>query len=148
MPDETPRRLPHILPRATLARLLAPTYAASVDVAEEVAQERLERSLAHAEALEAIHRGVAAALGEARGPRTKEDAQLDRLSAAQVARAGRVRAAAPTPGVSAVMVWLNLAIGLAPESMRETLAAPRGAALLEAGLREVGARLVRDLLGA
>jgi hypothetical protein len=146
--DGTPRRLPHILPRQSLARLLAPTYAAAVGVAEEVARERLDRALAHADTLAAIHQGVAEALREARGPRTKEDAQLDRLSAALVTRAARVRAAPATPGVAAAMVWLNLPIGLAPESMRETLAGARGAALLASGLREVGARLVRDLLGA
>jgi hypothetical protein len=144
--DAPLRRLSHILPRSAVAGLLTPTYAASLDVDEDEARERLERALAHAETLDAIHRGVAAALGEVRGPRTQEDAQLDRLSAALAARGSRVRAVPSTPGVAAVMVWLNLSIGMAPESMRQTLASPRGAAMLEAGLREVGASLVRDLL--
>jgi hypothetical protein len=144
--DAVPRRLPHLLPRATLAALLAPTYAQALSVDHEIALERLEQALARPEALDAVLRGVAAALREARGPRTSEDAQLDRLSAGLQSRRGRVRAAPATAGVSAAMVWLNLAIGLAPESMRETLAGAKGAALLEAGLRELGGSLARDLL--
>lgn len=144
--DAPPRRLFHLLPRSTLAALLAPTYAQSLSVDLEVAVERLEQALARPEALDAFVGGVAAALREARGPRTSEDDQLDRLSAGLQKRRGRVRAAPSTPGVAAAMVWLNLALGLAPESMRETLAGARGAALLEAGLRELGASLARDLL--
>ena len=43
------------------------------------------------------------------------------------------------------MVWLNLAIGMAPESMRDTLATGKGAAMLETGLQEVAASLLYDL---
>jgi hypothetical protein len=43
------------------------------------------------------------------------------------------------------MIWLNLAIGMAPESMRDTLASGKGAAMLATGLREVAASLVKDL---
>jgi hypothetical protein len=141
-----PARLPHVLPRARLARLLAPTYAESMDVDEEEALDRLDRALGHPEVLAGIHGGVAEALEAARGPRTDEDAQLDRLSAGLQARASRVKAVPATPAVSAVMVWLNLAIGLAPESMRATLAGARGAGLLAAGLSEIGAGLVKDLV--
>jgi hypothetical protein len=56
-----------------------------------------------------------------------------------------VKAAASTPAVSAVMIWLNLAIGMAPESMRDTLSTGKGAAMLAAGLREVAASMVKDL---
>jgi hypothetical protein len=140
------RRLPHVLPRVELARLLAPTYAESLSVDEEEAQERLERALAHPDLLAGVHRGVAVALEAARGPRTDADAQLDKLSKGLQARRGRAKAVPSSPGVSAVMVWVNLAIGLAPESMRGTLAGGKGAAMLEEGLREVGASLVRELL--
>jgi hypothetical protein len=144
--DAPPRRLPHLLPRAALAALLAPTYARSLSVDDDVALERLELALARPETLDGLHRGVAEAMREARGPRTSEDAQLDRLSAGLQKRRGRVRAAPATPGVAAVLVWLNLAAGLAPESMRATLAGGRGAELLEAGLRELGASLVKELM--
>jgi hypothetical protein len=43
-------------------------------------------------------------------------------------------------------VRLDLEIGLAPEAMRSTLATPRGSALLEEGLRALGAHVVKDLL--
>jgi hypothetical protein len=140
------RRLPHVLPRKDLARLLAPTYAKARSVDDEEATERLERALESAAALDAVYRGVSAALADTQGPRTAEDALLDRISAHLATRRARIKAAEATPAVSAALVRLDLEIGLAPESMRETLASPRGSALLEAGLRELGAHLVKDLL--
>jgi hypothetical protein len=45
-----------------------------------------------------------------------------------------------------VLVRLDLEIGLAPESMRATLASPRGRALLDEGFRAVGTHVVKHLL--
>lgn len=140
------RRLPHVLTRRDLVALLAPTYAKARQVDEEEAAERLERALESPVALDAVYRGLSAALGDAKGPRTGEDAVMDRISAHLSARRARIKAAEATPAVSAALVRLDLEIGLAPESMRATLATPRGEALLEAGLRELGAHLVKDLL--
>jgi hypothetical protein len=44
------------------------------------------------------------------------------------------------------MVRLNLEIGLAPESMRATLASGKGKELLEEGIRALGAHLLEGLL--
>lgn len=140
------RRLPHVLGRADLTMLLAPTYAKARGVDEEEARERLSRALAVAAALDDVHRGVSDALADAKGPRTSEDALMDRISAGVVARRGRAKAAETTPAVSAVLVRLDLESGIAPEPMRATLATERGRALLEAGLREIGAHLVKELL--
>ena len=71
---------------------------------------------------------------------------MDRLSAGVVARRGRARAAAGTAAISAALVRLDLEIGLAPDAMRDTLASPRGKALLDEGLRALGTHLVKDLL--
>ncbi len=139
------QRIPHVFPRADLAILLAPTYAGSLAVDEDIAQERLGRALADPALLAGIYAAIGEALEATRGPRTDPDAQLDRISKALQKRRWRVRPVDPTPGVSAVSIWLNLAIGLAPESMRETLASGKGAAMLAAGLREVAASLVKDL---
>jgi hypothetical protein len=140
------RRLPHVLTRADLTLLLAPTYAKARDVDEEEASERLSRALAVPAALAELHRGVSEALADAKGPRTAEDALMDRISAGVVARRARARPAEATPAVSAVLVRLDLEIGLVPEAMRATLATEKGRALLDAGLREVGAHLVKELL--
>lgn len=140
------RRLPHVLTRADLVKVLAPTYAAARDVDEEEAGERLARALAVPAALDDVYRGVSEALRAAQGPRTGEDALVDRLSAGVVARRARAKAAAATPAISAALVRLDLEIGLAPEAMRATLATPRGSALLEEGLRALGAHVVKDLL--
>ena len=140
------RRLPHVLTRADLVLLLAPTYAKARDVDEEEASERLERALGIPAALDDLYRGISEALVGAKGPRTQEDPLMDRLSAGVIARRARAKAAEATPAVSAVLVRLDLEIGLAAEPLRATLATPKGRALLDAGLRELGAHLVKELL--
>ncbi|HSN89978.1 MAG TPA: hypothetical protein VLS93_02020 [Anaeromyxobacteraceae bacterium] len=140
------RRLPHVLTRADLVLMLAPTYAKARGVDEEEAGERLARALSAPAALDELYEGISAALAEAKGPRTSEDAMVDRISGAVAARRARARAAEATPAVSAVLVRLDLEVGLAPETMRATLASPRGRALLDEGFRAVGAHLVKELL--
>jgi hypothetical protein len=140
------RRLPHVLTRADLVTILAPTYAKARAVDEEEASERLARALAAPAALDDVYRGVSDALRAAQGPRTSEDALVDKLSGGVVARRARVRAAEATPAISAALVRLDLEIGLAPESMRATLASPRGKALLDDGLRALGTHVVKELL--
>jgi hypothetical protein len=140
------RRLPHVLTRSDLVTILAPTYAKARGVDEEEASERLARALASPAALDDVYGGISAALREAQGPRTTEDALVDKLSAGVVARRARAKAAEATPAISAALVRLDLEIGLAPDAMRATLASPRGAALLGEGLRALGAHVVKDLL--
>jgi hypothetical protein len=140
------RRLPHVLPARDLVRLLVPTYAAARGVDEEEAAERLSRALAIPAALDDVYGGVSAALGNAQGPRTGEDQLMDKLSAGVVARRGRAKAADATAAISAALVRLDVEIGLAPDAMRATLATPRGRALLDEGLRALGAHVVKDLL--
>jgi hypothetical protein len=140
------RRLPHVLTRADLVTILAPTYAQARGVDEEEATDRLARALAAPTALDDVYRGISGALHDVQGPRTSEDALVDRLSAGVVARRSRAKPAEATPAISAALVRLDLEIGLAPEAMRSTLATPRGSALLEEGLRALGAHVVKDLL--
>lgn len=140
------RRLAHVVTRRDLVLLLAPTYARARGVDEAEAAERLERIVAGPRVLDELHAALGAALADEKGPRTSEDAVVDRISANVAARRARAKAAAVTPALSAVLVRLDLEIGLAPESMRETLASPRGRPLLEAGWRELGVHLARELL--
>jgi hypothetical protein len=140
------RRLSHVVTRSDLVLLLAPTYAKARAVDEEEAAERLGRALADARVLERLHAALGDALAETKGPRTQDDAVVDRVSANVAARRARAKPAEATPALSAVLVWLDLELGLAPESMRDTLASPRGLALLEAGYRELGGHLARELL--
>ena len=139
-------RLVHVVTRSDLVALLAPTYARARAVDEEEARERLTQALAVPAALDDLYRGLSEALAETKGPRTQVDAVVDRISANIASRRARARAAEATPAVSAVLVRLDLEIGLAPESMRDTLASARGSALLEQGLREVGEFLAKELL--
>jgi hypothetical protein len=139
------RRLPGVLPRKKVVDLLAPTYAAARGVDEEEARERLDEALAVPAALDDVYRGISDALRRMQGPRTSDDALVDKLSAGVVARRGRVRAAEATPALSAALIRLDLEIGVAPEQMRATLATDRGRALLDDGLRALGAHLVKEL---
>ncbi len=140
------RRLPHLLTRADLARILTATYAEALSVDDEEAHERLARALERPGVADDLYAAIASAADEARGPRTSEDAVMDRLSKGVQARRSRVRAAPASPGISAVLVRLNVEIGLAPEPMRATLATEKGRAVLEQGYRALGAHVVKELL--
>ena len=67
---------------------------------------------------------------------------MDKLSAGVVARRARAKPLQAGAAVAAVLVRLDLEAGLAPEAMRATLATPRARALLEEGLRALGAHVV------
>jgi hypothetical protein len=140
------RRLPGVITKADLVLLLAPTYAKAKGVDEEEAAERLSRAMVVPAVLDALYRGISAGLAGAKGPRTTEDALMDRVSAAVPARRSRAKPVPQTPGVSAVLVRLDLELGLAAEAMRDMLETPKGNALLEDGLRSIGTHLVADLL--
>ncbi len=140
------RRLPHVVTRKDLALLLSPTYAASAEVDFEEAHERMERAVASARVLEQLYDGLSAALEGRKGPRTSEDELIDALSAGVQKRRSRVKPATPGPGISAVMVLLNLELGYAPEMMRGALENPKGRALLDEGLRALGTHLLKELI--
>jgi len=140
------KRLPHVVTRADLSRMLAATYAKASQVDPEVAEERLQRALANQRVLDEVYAGLSAALAEAKGPRTSEDELIDKLSVGVQSRRGRVRAAELTPAVSAVLVLLNLEIGEAPEMMRSALQGEKGRSLLQDGLRSIGRHLVKELV--
>lgn len=144
--DPFSRRLPHVVTRADLVTALTSTYAAARGVDDEEAAERLGQALAARGVLDDLYAALSAGLRDARGPRTDEDALLDRLSAGVQARRGRVRPAPDSPGISAVLIRLDLEIGVAPEQMRATLSTPRGRAMLDEGMAALGRHLVKELL--
>ena len=140
------RRLPHVLTRSDLAVVLAPTYAQSATVDLNEAHERMERAASSQFIQDELYGGLSAALAAARGPRTTEDELIDKLSAGVQKRRAKVKAAQLTPGISAVMVLLNLEVGYAPEMMRGALANEKGRKLLQDGLRQLGAHFVKELI--
>jgi hypothetical protein len=140
------RRLPHVVTRKDLALLIAPTYAASASVDFDEAHERMERAVGSQRIVDRLYAGLSAALEQRKGPRTTEDAVIEDLSAGMQKRRSRVKAAALTPAISAVMVMLNLELGYAPEMMRGALENPRGKALLDVGLQALGTHLANELI--
>jgi len=57
-----------------------------------------------------------------------------------------VKAMPGSPALSAALVSIDLAIGHAPEMMRDALSSPKGAALLRNGLEALGAFLFKELV--
>jgi hypothetical protein len=139
------RRLPHALTHADLAVLLTPTYAAEVGVEEDEALERLRHALAVPAIADDLYQSVSTALAAAQGTRS-EDELMDRLAKGVAKRAGKMKAAPATQGLAAFMVWVNVELGQAPEQLRATLETDKGRALLNEGLRALGAHLVKSLL--
>jgi hypothetical protein len=140
------KRLPHVVTRKDLALILAPTYAAAAEVDFDEAHERMERAVGSQAVVDALYEGLSQALAELKGARTTEDEIIDTLSKGVEKRRSRVKAAAVTPAISAVLVMLNLELGFAPEMMRGTLASPKGAQMLQQGLRELGTHLFHQLV--
>jgi hypothetical protein len=141
-----PRRLSHIVTRSDWATLLTTLYAAAQTVDDDEAHDRLTRALASNELLDELYGGLATALAEKRGPRTTEDEQLDKLSAAIQKRRGRVKAATITPALAAALVRVDLEAGIAPDAMRDMLRTPKGAGLLQSGFSQLMTHLVAELM--
>lgn len=140
------RRLPHVLTLPDLAVLLTPTYGEAMSVEDDEAHERLARALTRTRVADDLYEAVSAALEGHQGQRTSDDALMDKLSKGIQKRRSKVKAAPGTPGLAAVLVRINLEIGVAPEQMRATLDTEKGRAVLAAGLRELGVHLVKELL--
>lgn len=140
------KRLPHVVTRTDWAILIAPTYAAAQRLDEDVALDRLTEALGNPALVAQLYQGLSDALVDFRGARTTEDALIDRLSRGVEERRARVRAAQVTAAISAVLVSIDLAAGIAPEMMRTTLATERGQTLLREGLKQLGAHLLKELL--
>lgn len=140
------RRLPHVLTRADLTRILLDTYVDAMAVDDDEALDRLSRALERPELLDALYRGISTALEGVQGARTSEDQLMDKLAKGVQKRRGRVKVAPSHPSVSAVLVRINLELGLAPEQMRATLQTEKGRAILEDGLTRLGKHVVTELL--
>ena len=140
------RRLPHVVTRADLARILLETYVDAMNVEDEEAHDRLTRALEKPELLEAFYRGLSVALEATQGARTSEDQLMDKLGKGVQKRRSRVKAAPSHPSIAAVLVRINLELGLAPEQMRGTLESEKGRAILEDGLSRLGRHVANELL--
>ena len=142
-----PRRLPHVLTRADLVGLLTSTYAPASGVDEDLARERLEQAFATAgPLLEDLYEAISEVLARERGPRQTEDEQIDRMAKNIPKRLRRPRPVPESAAVSAVLVQVDLAAGLAPERMQAMLESEKGRALLTQGLRQLATHLVTELL--
>ncbi len=140
------RRLPHVVTRADLTRILLETYVDLMNVDDDEALDRLGRALSRPELLEAFYDALSIGLEGQQGARTSEDQLMDKLAKGVQKRASRVKAAPAHPSIAAVLVRINLELGLAPEQMRATLQTDKGRAILDDGFARLGKHLVAELL--
>lgn len=138
-------RLPHLVTRSDLATLLTPTYGAGQSVDDDESHDRLTRALADPSLLDDVYRSLEEALAAHLGPRTDEDALLDKLAKRVALRKARVKPA-DVSKVAALLVRINLLLGLAPERMREVMESNRGRESQSEALRVMGSHLVQELL--
>jgi hypothetical protein len=140
------RRLPHVVTRADLARILLETYVDLMNVDDDEALDRLGRALDRPELLDALYGALSTGLEAQQGARTSEDQLMDKLAKGVQKRRSRVKAAPGHPAIAAVLVRINLELGLAPEQMRTILQTDKGRAQLDDGLARLGKHLVGELL--
>jgi hypothetical protein len=139
-------RLPHVLTRNDLAQAMLETYTGAMNVDDEEALERIARAIEQPDVLADLYQALSASLLAVQGAQQSPDAVIDRLRRGVQKRRGRVKAAPDHPAIAAVLVWMNLAAGIAPEKMREPLATEKGKTLLKDGLARLGTHLVAELL--
>jgi hypothetical protein len=136
-----------VLTRADLVGLLTPTYVAASGVDEDLAGERLGQAFAASgPLLEDLYAAIGEALAAERGPRQTEDEQIDRMAKNIPKRLRHPRPAPESPALSAVLVQVDLALGLAPERMHAMLESDKGRALSIQGVRQLATHLVTELL--
>jgi hypothetical protein len=138
-------RLPHVLTRAHLASLLAPTYARENGVSDELSLDRMKRVIQNSRIANHLYEAISAGLRSSRAGRS-EDAVIDALAHAAVKRSDTLGPAPRGPGLSAVTVMLNIELGLSPDALRATLDSGKGKALLDQGLGGLGKFMVDHLL--
>jgi len=138
-------RLPHVVTRNDLALLLLDTYQSAMGVDDDEAIDRLGRAFARPELLADFHRAISAAL-VAKDPQADPDAVIDKLSKAVQKKRGRVKPAPDHPSIAAVLVRINLELGVAPESMRAMLETDKGKRALDDGMSRLAKYLVGELV--
>jgi hypothetical protein len=138
-------RLPHVLTRTDLALLLLDTYQHAMGVDDDEALERLGRAFSRPELLADFHRAISAAL-VAKDPQAAPDAVIDKLSKAVQKKRGRVKPAPDDPTIAAVLVRINLELGVAPDSMRSMLESDKGKKALADGMTKLAKYLVGELV--
>lgn len=139
-----PPRFAHLATQKVLVAKLIPTFSAAHRIDEEEARERLSTAL-HGALLEQLLEATWGALTENR-KRLDDDGLLEKIAgslAKNPYRPGKELEA--TPGWSAFMVLADVEAGTATDAARRLLESEEGKRRGQAGIREVGAFLAKEL---
>jgi len=138
-----PPRFAHLCTVRVVAGRLRPVYAATHDVDDQEAQERLERALSGALRDRLLDAGWAALRARSRGP---DGELLDKVAEAlarRPLRPGRMPEVNPPWG--AFLLLVDLEAGTAGPAARRAFESPHGMRMAEQGIEEAGRFLAAEL---
>ena len=138
-------RLPHIVTRADMITLLTTTYGVAQAVEDDEARERLTRALADRTLMNDLLASIEEALATYVKPDTDTNALLDKFSKRVATRGPRMKDADGTKA-AALIVRINMLLGLVPETTRLAMESEKGRATERESRRAVAAFLVQQLL--
>ena len=140
-----PPRLGHLVTRAVMAARLRPTFAATHEIDEEEAQERLERALA-GRLWELLLVTTWDALNDKKR-KVDPEGLLEKIAGTlkdRPLKPGRV--AKLNPAFSAFLVLVDLEAGMASDAARKVLESAQGEVMKQQGLAEAGRFLAAELV--
>ena len=140
-----PPRLGHLITRAVMAARFRPTFAASHEIDEDEAQDRLERAL-RGGLWELLLESTWFALTDKKRQVDTDDV-LNRIAKTlkdRPLRPGRV--ATLNPEFSAFLVVIDLEAGTASDAARKVLDSPQGEQMKKLGLAHAGRFLANELV--
>ncbi len=139
-----PPRLAHLATRDIVAAKLARLFADVHQIDEAEALDRLGRGLKGA-LWESLLSSAWKAL-RASSERLTDEALVEKVARALRERPSRLgRPAKMTPGLSALLLWIDLEAGTATDSARRVLESDEGRKRVAQGLGEAGALLAGEL---
>lgn len=139
-----PPRLGHLATRAVVVAKLTPTYASAHQVDEEEAGIRLDAALRGALLEELLAATWTALLGGTQ--RLTEDGLLEKIAKTLQDRPLRPGRPAPlTPGWSAFLIQIDLAVGTAGDAAARVMEGEQGRKMAALGTAEAGRFLAKEL---
>lgn len=138
-----PPRLSHLATQRIVVAKLVPTFSAAHMIDENEAHERLMSALKGPLLNQLLDETWAAIVASAKSP--DEEKLLDKVAKglSNPYRAGKPLE--PTPGWSAFMVLVDIEAGTATDAARRLLESDEGRRRAQAGVREVGAYVAKEI---
>lgn len=139
-----PPRLSHLATRSVLVARLTPTYAQAHQIDEDEARQRLDSAIRGTLLEDLLAMTWEAMKGETK--RLNDEGLLEKVASTlkdRPLKPGKV--VEVTPGWSAFLILVDLEVGTASDAARRVMESEEGRKRAQAGVKEVGAYLAREL---